>query len=75
MSCAEYESLKMELFKAMKAEDEAHFARISPERERVKRMQDARFAVEMAVNRSRWHIQECEQCRAEGNEALERAPL
>ena len=75
MACEVYESLKMELFKTMKAEDEAHFARISPEKERVKRMQDARFAVELVVNRSRWHIQECEQCRAEGNEALVRAPL
>jgi len=75
MASEMYESLKHQLVEAMAAEDRAHIENIRPEKERVERMQRTRFDVELVVSKSERHVRGCEQCKAEGNAPLVRAPL
>ena len=76
MACPVYEGMKPAFFEALKAEDEAHFDhRRIPEKQRIAQFDRTRAAVESMVMKSRWHVQECERCKADGNEPLVRPPL
>lgn len=76
MACAEYEALKQPFFAALIAEDKVHFdQRHVPNRERLERIDRTRAAVEILATKSRWHVQQCEQCKVEGNQPLFRPPL
>jgi len=73
--CNKYNALKERLFAAMMAEDRAHYQSHASIKAHDKALQDTRAAVKLVEFESTWHVQGCEQCKAEGNEALTAAPM
>jgi len=73
--CNKYNALKERLFAAMMAEDRAHYQSHARIKAHDKALQDTRAAVKLVEFESTWHIQSCEQCKAEGNEPLTAAPI
>ena len=75
VACLDYEALKKELTKAMLEEDRAHSEQVTIPKVRAKRLQDARHAVNLVEQSSHRHVQECGQCKAEGNQPLKAMPM
>jgi hypothetical protein len=66
MACEEYELLKNQLDSALVEEDLVHGRRGVSSKAHAKELQEKNRAVESAVEKSRWHVQRCEKCKAEG---------
>ena len=75
MPCVAYKSLQERLANAMVAEDRAHSESHSSMTSRDRALQDTRAAVELVELVSQWHVQDCAECKAEGNEPLTAAPM
>jgi len=76
VACGEYESLRQQLADAMIEEDRARMDhRVTSQTAHHTRLEGTRSAVHMVEIRSKWHVQECEQCKADGNKPLEAGGL